>query len=99
MSIFVNPLQFSNQADLDNYPDTWKSDLKLCKKLGVDYIFAPTAIEIYPMFDGDEMCPVKPMTKFADTMEGSSRPCHLEGMLSVVNKLFNIVQPHSAYFR
>jgi pantoate--beta-alanine ligase len=94
VSIFVNPAQFDNPADLAHYPRTLDADLKLCESLGVEFVFAPSVEEIYP----------QPQQTFVDVarvteqMEGKFRPGHFRGVATVVLKLFQIVQPHRAYF-
>lgn len=97
VSIFVNPKQFNDPADFDNYPSTLNSDLDICRGLGVDYVFLPRVADVYP--DGTDDCvAVVPPPSIANQLEGKSRPNHFEGVLTVVCKLFNIVRPHVAYF-
>lgn len=105
VSIFINPKQFNNSADFQNYPNTLNSDLELCKRLGVNYVFLPQASEMYPQpcidnkFNGRMHCMVLPPDNgLARELEGKSRPGHFEGMLTVVCKLFNIVRPNEAFF-
>jgi len=94
VSIFVNPTQFNDKTDLKNYPRTPENDIALLKKSGVHYIFMPTEHEIYPV----------PDTRVFDfglldkVMEGEHRPGHFNGVAQVVSKLFDIVEPHRAYF-
>lgn len=94
VSIFVNPTQFNDKTDLKNYPRTPEKDIALLKKSGVHYIFMPTEQEIYP----------EPDTRIFDfgqldkVMEGEHRPGHFNGVAQVVSKLFDIVEPHKAYF-
>ena len=94
VSIFVNPLQFGANEDLDAYPRTLEADLALLREEGVELVFAPSANEMYP--DGQRTT-VQPGPVGAD-LEGQSRPTHFAGMLTVVNKLFQIAQPNTAYF-
>ena len=94
VSIFVNPLQFTQQADLDCYPRTLETDLAMCEKLGVDIVFTPQLNEMYP--EGFETH-VDPGS-LSQGLEGSSRPGHFRGMATVVLKLFMMVAPHIAYF-
>jgi len=94
VTIFVNPTQFGPNEDLDRYPRTLESDAKLCKKEGVDIIFAPSANEMYP---GKHHLSIS-IDSLDDHLCGASRPGHFNGVLQVVNKLFQIVQPHHAYF-
>ncbi|MGV0715142.1 pantoate--beta-alanine ligase [Mycolicibacterium sp. XJ662] len=94
VSIFVNPLQFGANEDLDAYPRTLDDDLAALRKEGVEIAFTPTAADIYP--DGVRTC-VQP-GPLGGELEGTSRPTHFAGVLTVVLKLFNIVTPDRAYF-
>lgn len=99
VSIFVNPLQFNNPDDLKKYPVNWSRDIQLCEQLDVDLIFAPQITDLYPdTTDINQLCHIVPYPKYANGMEGKSRPGHFAGMLTVVNKLLNIVQPSEAFF-
>ena len=94
VSIFINPTQFNNQEDFEKYPKTLDKDLELLDKSGVDYLFLPDTMEIYPS---------KPMLSIDfghldKILEGSFRPGHFNGVGIVVSKLLNIVKPHHAYF-
>lgn len=94
-SIFVNPTQFNNPDDFEKYPQTLENDLKLLEKAGVDAVYVPKAIDIYPEglkskhydFDGLD-----------NEMEGKYRPGHFHGVGTVVEELLRQVQPHNAYF-
>lgn len=94
VTIFVNPTQFGPNEDLDRYPRTLESDAEMCKKEGVDFIFAPSANEMYP---GKHHLSIS-IDALDDHLCGASRRGHFNGVLQVVNKLFQIVQPHQAYF-
>jgi pantoate--beta-alanine ligase len=94
VSIFVNPLQFDRQDDLDRYPRTLQSDLAFCERLNVDLVFAPSAGEMYP---AAPLCTVE-VSRIGDHLCGRHRPGHFRGVATVVMKLFEIVQPHRAYF-
>jgi pantoate--beta-alanine ligase len=94
-SIFVNPLQFGPGEDLARYPRTLEADLDLCRAHGVDVVFAPAVSEVYPQ--GEPRVTVDPGPLGA-TMEGSSRPGHFRGVLTVVAKLFGLVRPGRAVF-
>ena len=94
VSIFVNPTQFNNQDDLARYPRTLDADLALCRDLGVDIVFAPSAAEVYPQ---PLECSVD-VGRLADHLCGKFRPGHFRGVATVVLKLFQMVQPHRAYF-
>ena len=94
MSIFVNPLQFGEGEDLSRYPRDLARDRSLAADAGVDALFVPETGTLYP--PGSETRVVPGPT--ADRWEGASRPGHFAGVLTVVAKLFNIVQPDAAYF-
>ena len=94
VSIFVNPLQFNNPDDLARYPRTLEADLALCRELGVDLVFAPSADEVYPE---PLECSVD-VGRLADHLCGKFRPGHFRGVATIVLKLFEIVRPHRAYF-
>lgn len=94
VSIFVNPLQFGPNEDLDRYPRTLEADVQVVQECGADLVFAPSVREMYP----------RQQLTFVDVEEltaglcGASRPGHFRGVATVVAKLFNIVQPDVAYF-
>jgi pantoate--beta-alanine ligase len=94
VSIFVNPLQFDRREDLDKYPRTMEDDLRLCDDHGVDLVFAPTPAELYP----DEQLAFVDVPSLTESLCGQRRPGHFRGVATVVMKLFNLVQPHKAYF-
>ncbi|RMA97892.1 pantoate--beta-alanine ligase [Hydrogenothermus marinus] len=94
VSIFVNPTQFGPNEDLDKYPRDLERDLKICKEVAVDYVFHPKAEDMYP--EGYSTYVV--METLTDKLCGKFRPGHFKGVLTVVNKLFNIVKPDKAYF-
>lgn len=94
VTIFVNPTQFGPNEDLDRYPRTLESDADLCKIEGVDLIFAPSVNEMYPVKHHLSIS----IEALDNHLCGASRPGHFNGVLQVVNKLFQIVQPHHAYF-
>jgi pantoate--beta-alanine ligase len=92
MSLFVNPAQFDEQADLDAYPRDETRDLEIAEAQGVDIVFAPEPRELYPPGFGTWVEP-------AETgAEGAARPGHFRGVATVCLKLFNLVQPERAYF-
>jgi pantoate--beta-alanine ligase len=94
VSIFVNPLQFGPKEDFKQYPRNPKQDAKLCKDVGVDIVFAPADEEVYSSgFDT-----YVDMTKLTSKLCGKSRPGHFRGVMTVVTKLFNMVEPDIAYF-
>ena len=93
-TIFVNPTQFGNPADLESYPRTEANDLSMLEAAGVDAVFIPTASEMYQ--EGDET--IVETTHLANMLHGLVRPGHFRGVATVVSKLFNIVQADAAYF-
>ena len=94
VSIFVNPAQFGAAEDLSRYPRDLERDLALLEAEGVDLVFAPPAVEIYPPgFDTW----IEPGA-IAARLEGAARPGHFRGVATVVAKLFNILRPDRAYF-
>jgi pantoate--beta-alanine ligase len=95
VSIFVNPLQFGANEDLEKYPRDLDGDLALLEPYGVEYVFAPTAAEMYP--DGGTQVKVTG-GPVASLLEGRSRPGHFDGVLTVVAKLLQIVQPQHVTF-
>jgi len=110
VSIYVNPTQFAPTEDLAKYPRDLKRDLKLCREAGVDVVFTPSDVEMYPV--GSSRCddrtaqravPTPFSTyvveeKLSRTMEGAARPMHFRGVTTVVAKLFNLVLPDVAVF-
>jgi pantoate--beta-alanine ligase len=94
VSIFVNPLQFDRQDDLEQYPRTLESDVAVCVTAGVDILFAPSVSEMYP---SDSACVIE-VGRVADHLCGRFRRGHFRGVATVVMKLFQIVQPDRAYF-
>src|SRR5271170_4814649 len=94
VSIFVNPKQFGPSEDFQKYPRSFEADRVALDNLGVDYLFAPTPEEMYPV--GFRTSVV--VEGWSDRLEGRSRPGHFRGVTTVVLKLFEIVQPRFAYF-
>jgi pantoate--beta-alanine ligase len=94
MSLFVNPAQFGPSEDLATYPRDTKRDLELAEKAGVDVVFAPSIDEVYPP-GFDTWVEVGAL---ASRWEGQQRPGHFRGVATVVEKLFQMVQPVRAYF-
>jgi len=94
VSIFVNPSQFNDPKDLERYPRTLDSDLALLESLGADEVIVPTGSELYP---NGYRFRVEPDSK-DQVMEGAHRPGFLQGVMTVVMKLLNIVRPDRAYF-
>lgn len=94
VSIFVNPMQFGPTEDLASYPRDLEKDSAYCESLGVDMIFHPEPEEMYH----DGFSSYVDMDVLTKELCGLSRPVHFRGVCTVVNKLFNIVQPDRAYF-
>jgi pantoate--beta-alanine ligase len=95
VSIFVNPLQFGANEDLDKYPRTLEADLDALSGRGVQYVFAPTVDELYPVWP---IATKVTAGSVGSMFEGRSRPGHFDGVLTVVAKLLNIVQPAVVVF-
>lgn len=95
-SIFVNPMQFSANEDLERYPKTLEEDKRVLEANGCNYLFAPAAVEMYP--DGKRSQTQIEVMGLSDILCGASRPGHFVGVATVVTKLFNIVQPDCAIF-
>lgn len=96
VSIFVNPLQFGANEDLDNYPRTLADDQEKLIEAGANLLFTPGVEEIYP--EGMEPHAKLSVPIITNTLCGAARPGHFDGVTTVVNKLFNIVQPDVAIF-
>ena len=93
VSIFVNPLQFENKLDLESYPKTFEQDLQFAKEAGATAVFTPSESDIYPgQIEKIEAGSV------GDIFEGKSRPGHFSGVLTVVKRLFDLVNPRHAVF-
>jgi pantoate--beta-alanine ligase len=95
VSIFVNPLQFGPNEDLARYPRSLAADLAMCEAEGVDVVWAPSVDDVYP--GGPALVRVDP-GPLGEILEGTSRPGHFGGMLTVVVKLLNLVRPALAFF-
>lgn len=101
VSVFVNPIQFGPSEDFDKYPRTLEADTEMCDKEGVDIVFAPTPREMYGddgRLSNDVLTYVCPPFFYVNKLCGKSRAGHFDGVCTVVNKLFNIVQPDTAFF-
>ncbi|MEC8042258.1 MAG: pantoate--beta-alanine ligase, partial [Pseudomonadota bacterium] len=94
VSIFVNPTQFGEDTDLQNYPRNETRDLAMLQAAGIDLVFLPEVETIYP--PGHET--IVETTRLANILHGAVRPGHFRGVTSVVTRLFNIVQPDVAVF-
>jgi pantoate--beta-alanine ligase len=94
VSIFVNPTQFGPNEDFSRYPRTWEADCKLLESEGVDLLFAPGVVQMYPP-GASTFIDVEGVS---DRLDGVSRPGHFRGVATVVAKLFQIVAPDKAFF-
>lgn len=94
VSVFVNPLQFGPNEDLDRYPRDWERDLKLLEEAEVDAVYRPSVEAMYAA-DASTRVHVGGLT---DSLEGTARPGHFEGVATVVTKLFAAAEPDRAYF-
>jgi len=94
VSIFVNPAQFNDQADLEKYPRDLTADATKLAEFDVDYVYAPERNEIYP----DGFSTYVYVEELSESLEGSSRPGHFRGVATVVTILFNTIRPDFAYF-
>ncbi len=93
-SVFVNPIQFGPNEDYDNYPRDLERDAAIAESKGVNVVFHPEPEEMYPKNYNTYVV----METLTDTLCGAKRPGHFRGVCTVVNKLFNIVQPDKAFF-
>jgi pantoate--beta-alanine ligase len=94
VSIFVNPLQFAPTEDLAKYPRAFEYDCEVLKQEGVDLVFAPSVSEMYPRLNLTYVN----VEGLSERLDGKSRPGHLRGVVTVVSKLFHIVEPDVAVF-
>ena len=94
-SIFVNPTQFNNKEDFNNYPNRLDKDLKLLREIGCDVVFTPSKEAIYPSGVPSKEFDFGLLDK---VMEGARRPGHFNGVAMVVSRLFEIIRPQRAYF-
>lgn len=96
VSIFVNPMQFDQQGDLDNYPRTLEADSEKLEAVDTDYLFFPAVKEMYP--SGMNSQTIVSVPGISKRHCGSSRPGHFDGVSTVVTKLFQLVLPNKAFF-
>jgi pantoate--beta-alanine ligase len=94
VSVFVNPIQFGPNEDLDSYPRDIKMDKKTCETAGASMVFNPEVDEMYY----DDACTTVSVSNLTSGLCGAKRPVHFNGVCTVVSKLFNIVSPDKAYF-
>lgn len=95
VTIFVNPTQFNNSGDLENYPRTIDEDLALLREENCNFVFLPTVEEVYPEDYENIKVDLSPID---EVMEGVHRPGHFEGVANVVSRFFKIIEPQKAYF-
>ena len=94
MSVFVNPLQFGPNEDLESYPRDFEHDKQVAIEEGVDYLFHPSEEEMYP----EPMSVIVKVERRTNCLCGRSRPGHFDGVATVLTKLFHLVQPTNVYF-
>ena len=94
-SIFINPTQFNDSKDLENYPITIEEDIKLLEKRSCDILFLPNVTEMYPQGLNTNQYLLNGIDK---VLEGKKRPGHFDGVCTIVHRLFSIVKPNAAYF-
>ena len=95
-TIFVNPTQFNNVSDLDDYPRTLDSDLEILASAGADAVFIPAVSQMYP--NGLEVNPPMEPGEIGEVLEGKARPGHFRGMLTVVHRLLSITHADYSFF-
>ncbi|MBZ4318284.1 pantoate--beta-alanine ligase [Streptomyces huiliensis] len=95
VTVFVNPLQFGPNEDLDRYPRTLDADVALAEEAGADAVFAPSVAEVYPGGEPEVRISAGPM---GERLEGAHRPGHFDGVLTVVAKLLHLSRPDIALF-
>ena len=96
VSIFINPLQFDNKLDLDNYPKTIDNDIKISFLNGADAIFIPSTEDIYPPNNKNITC-LKASEELSSALCGLNRIGHFDGVCTVVYRLLNLIKPKNLY--
>jgi pantoate--beta-alanine ligase len=96
VSIFVNPLQFDDPADLAKYPHTLEADIRKLEEFNVGLVFAPDADALYP--EGEHAVKQIDLGQITTILEGAHRPGHFAGVATVVKRLFDLIQPNMAIF-
>lgn len=96
VTVFVNPTQFNEQKDFDDYPQTLAQDEVFCREAGVDAVFAPTTQDMYP--EGISNVQMLAPSHHADVLEGPLRPGHFAGVVTIVSRLCDVVRPSIAVF-
>jgi pantoate--beta-alanine ligase len=93
VSIFVNPTQFNDVNDFNNYPHTIEKDMALLRDLSISAVFIPSVAEMYPEIQKESFyTPI-----LTETLEAKMRPGHFDGVITIIRKLFDLVQPHKVY--
>lgn len=98
VSVFVNPTQFGANEDIDKYPRDIERDKAVASEYGADIIFNPEPSEMYPGKENNNFLTTIKVERLGEKLCGITRPTHFAGVTQVVSKLFNIVEPHNAYF-
>ena len=96
VSIFVNPLQFDNKSDLENYPKTIENDIQICYSNGADAIFIPNTEEIYPA-DNKDIKFMKASEELSSALCGLKRTGHFDGVCTVIYRLLTLIKPKNLY--
>lgn len=96
VTVFVNPTQFDDSTDFENYPHTLEQDVTVCAENEVSVLFCPTSDQVYP--DGIDQIDLLMPSAAADVLDGPLRPNHFAGVVTVVSRLFDIIQPTVAFF-
>ncbi|HJN63300.1 MAG TPA: pantoate--beta-alanine ligase [Flavobacteriales bacterium] len=94
-SIFVNPTQFSNKEDFNSYPNTLSDDITKLEKINCDVLYVPDVSDLYTI---DEKTKHYNLNGLDNVMEGKFRKGHFDGVATIIEKFFNIIRPHKAYF-
>ncbi|HIK62682.1 MAG TPA: 4-phosphopantoate--beta-alanine ligase, partial [Flavobacteriales bacterium] len=94
-SIFVNPTQFSNKEDINSYPNTLSDDITKLEKINCDVLYVPDVSDLYTI---DEKTKHFNLNGLDNVMEGKFRKGHFDGVATIIEKFFNIIKPHKAYF-
>ena len=95
VSIFVNPTQFSNKEDFNSYPNTLSDDITKLEKINCDVLYVPDVSDLYTI---DEKTKHYNLNGLDNVMEGKFRKGHFDGVATIIEKFFNIIRPHKAYF-
>ena len=94
-SIFVNPTQFNNPSDLEKYPRNASADMKLLAAVKCDVLFMPNVLEMYP---NGQTKNTEDYGEITQLLEGEKRPGHFDGVITIVSRLFEIIEPHETFF-